>query len=356
MRLVLFGDTLGLPQLLRFVRREDVAALVGAAIRPAQHAALAALADETGAPFLIQPRHDAPEYAAFAGRLADLRPDLVLVNSYAMLLRPDVLAVSRHGAVNLHGGLLPEQRGANPVEWAILRGERRAGASLHWMDDDFDTGPVISRVEVPIGFADTWLDVRRKVGAASERLLAQCLPLVLAGRAPSLRQDGALAHQFCRRNAEDGRFTWESSAINIYNLVRALVAPHPGAWAEQRRGKARDVFRAWRSLPEIVWLKSMVVGGFAEPGSRWRLVAHRPPPCRGRQHANRQITLGLCGRYNRHQRAIIVLTGRDDWRRAECHITPVGRDRSLAPAVLRAARDPARTFANRELTGVAVAV
>src|SRR5262249_45627825 len=150
------------PQLLRRLPKDDVVALVGAAIRPAQHGALAALAAELAVPLIIQPRHGTPDYASFAARLAELRPDFFLVNSYSMLLRPDVLAVPLRGAVNLHGGLLPEQRGANPVEWAILGGGRRGGASLHWMDDDFDTGDVIARREVPIGFADTWLDVRRK--------------------------------------------------------------------------------------------------------------------------------------------------------------------------------------------------
>jgi UDP-4-amino-4-deoxy-L-arabinose formyltransferase/UDP-glucuronic acid dehydrogenase (UDP-4-keto-hexauronic acid decarboxylating) len=354
MRLVLFGDTLGLPQLVRFVRRADIAALVGAAIRPAQHGALAALAAELEVPLIIQPRHDALDYASLSVRLADLHPDLFLVNSYAMLLRPDVLAVPRQGAVNLHGGLLPEQRGANPVEWAIVRGQRQGGASLHWMDDDFDTGDIIARHEVPIGFADTWLDVRRRVTAAAERLLAEILPQVLAGTAPRVRQDGVRANRFRRRNAADGRFTWGSSAIDIYNLVRALVAPHPGAWAAHPRGDRRDVFRTWRSLPEIVWLKSAFAGGFAEPGSRWRLVAERPPRHRERRRANRQITLGFCGRYDRHTRATIILTGLDDWRMAGCRIIPGEPNHRVAPAVLRAARHAARGFVTRELNDIAV--
>ena len=273
-----------------------------------------------------------------------------------MLLRPDLLAVPRQGAVNLHGGLLPEQRGANPVEWAIVRGERRGGATLHWMDDDFDTGDIIARREVPIGFADTWLDVRRKVAAAAERLLAESLPQVLAGTAPRVRQDGAHANRFRRRSAADGRFTWTAPAIDIYNLVRALVAPHPGAWAEHPGGDGRDVFHAWRSLPEIVWLKSEHAGGFAEPGAHWRLVAHRPPRQRERRRANREITLGLCGRYDRHERARVILTGRDDWRMADCRIAPGGRNHRVAPAVLRAARRAAQDFAARELNGIAVAL
>ncbi len=356
MRLVLFGDTYGLPQLLRYLRRTDVAALIGAAIRPAQHAALAELAAEIGVPLILQPRHDAPDYAAFTTRLRELRPDLFLVNSYSMLLRSDVLAVPPQGAVNLHGGLLPEQRGANPIEWAILRGDRRTGASLHWMDDDFDTGAMIARREVPIGFADTWLDVRAKVRAAAERLLAECLPQILAGTAPRVPQDAAPARRFRRRSAEDGRFTWASPAIDIYNLVRALVTPHPGAWVEHPRGGGRDVLRSWRPLPEIVWLKSAAAAGFAEPGSRWRLFSRRPPLLTGRCRANRQITLGLCGKYNRHDRALVILTGRDDWRTADCRIAACGAERRLAPAVLRAARCAGRSFVARELDGVRVVV
>jgi hypothetical protein len=196
--------------------------------------------------------------------------------------------------------------------------------------------------------------VRRRVGAATERLLAEYLPRLLAGTAPRMPQDGARANRFRRRSAADGRFTWVAPAIDIYNLVRALVAPHPGAWAEHPGGNGREVFHAWRSLPEIVWLKSEHAGGFADMGSRWRLVARRPPRQRERRRANRDITLGVCGRYDRRERATIVLTGRDDWRMAECRIAPCGWNHRIAPSVLRVARQAARDFAAHELNGIAV--
>ena len=347
MRLVLFGDPLGLPQLARALRREQIAALVGAAIRPAQHDAIARLAETVGAPFLVQPRWGSAEYAGFRERLQAIEPDFFLVSSYSMLLRPDILALPRRGSVNLHGALLPEQRGANPVEWAILRGERRSGASLHWMDRDFDSGDLIDRREVPIAFSDTWLDVRRKTEAAAERIIAESLPMVLSGTAPRIAQDKAKANRFRRRTAEDGRFDWSMPAIDIYNLVRALVAPHPGAMARGRDGRD-EVLRDWRSLPEIVWRKSEAIGGFTCRGSRWRLLAHRPPRARQRTVANRAVTLALCHRYDRRERATLVLSGVDDWRRARCDVLTNGRGRSFAAETWKAVRD----FAARELRNV----
>ncbi len=349
MRLVLFGDPSGLPQFARALRREQIAAVVGAAIRPAQHDAIAGLANALGAAFLVQPRWGSVEYDGFRTRLQAIEPDLFLVNSYSMLLRSDILTLPRHGAVNLHGALLPEQRGANPVEWAILRGERRCGASLHWMNTEFDSGDLIDRREVPIEFSDTWIDVRRKTEAAADRIIGESLPRVLSGTAPRIPQDEARAHSYRRRNAEDGGFTWLMPAIDIYNLVRALVAPHPGARVRGWNGRA-VVVRDWRSLPEIVWRKSEAIGGFTRRSSRWRLLAHRPPLAWQRAAANRAVTLGLCHHYDRRERATVVLSGIDDWRRARCEVLTTPRGKSLANEAWKAARN----FAAQELRGVAL--
>ena len=121
---MLFGDPVGLPQLLRVVEGCEILAVVGAVIRPQQHGAIAALAGGIGAPFLIQPRARDADHADFRSKIAALAPDLIVVNSYSMILQPDVLALPRHGAVNVHGALLPAYRGANVTEWALINGER----------------------------------------------------------------------------------------------------------------------------------------------------------------------------------------------------------------------------------------
>jgi methionyl-tRNA formyltransferase len=274
----LFGDPVGLPQLLRLVERDIVVGLVGASIRPDQHTCLAAIAERTGLPLLIQPRAKDAGYPDFVRQLRALAPDLMVVNSYAMILHPDVLATPRFGAINVHGALLPAYRGANPTEWALINGERETGVTIHAIDAGIDTGPIIAQRRVPIYFADTWRDVRRRVTAATEALLAETLPAILAGTAALHPQDESIARHWPRRSAEDGRFEWSRPAIDIYNLVRALVHPHPGATV------AGETIHTWRPLDELVWRKYRAGAGQWTEG-RWRLVPQRPTRRASRQTA-----------------------------------------------------------------------
>jgi methionyl-tRNA formyltransferase len=285
-RLALFGDPLGLPQSLLVCQDAEVVALVGASIRPAQHTDIAALAGRVGIPFLVQPGRSDGSYGSFVERLSRLAPDLILVNSYSMILGEDVLAVPRHGAVNVHGAMLPAYRGANPTEWALINGERSTGVTIHMMDAGIDTGPIVAQRSVPIQFEDTWLDVRRRVQVATETLLVETIPAILAGKARAIAQEGGGRH-WPRRRPDDGDFSWAMPAVDIYNLVRALVAPHAGASAE---GKA---IASWQSLPSIVWRKFAAGAGALWSRGRWRLVPHRPLRSRDRRRANAALALDL---------------------------------------------------------------
>jgi methionyl-tRNA formyltransferase len=267
-RLVLFGDTAGLPQLLRVPALSGAQALVAASIRPGQHDELAALAKAHALPLLLQPQPQEAGYGAFVSRLRELAPDLLIVNSYAMILRPNVLAIPRFGAVNVHGALLPAYRGANPTEWALINGERETGVTIHAIDEGIDTGPIIAQRKVPVRFEDTWIDLRRRVAAATEGLLAETLPSILAGDV-SLASQSAARKAWPRRRAEDGHFAWSQPAIDIYNLVRALVDPHPGASVDT------EVITRRLSLSEILWRKRAAgYGSWSSDG--WDLLPRRP--------------------------------------------------------------------------------
>jgi methionyl-tRNA formyltransferase len=268
-RLVLFGDTVGLPQLLRALDRNAVVGLVAASLRPEQHPPLTKLSEAHGLPLLLQPRAGDAAYANFARRLRELTPDLLIVNSYAMVLRPDILAIPRFGAINVHGALLPGYRGANPTEWALINGERETGVTIHAIDAGIDTGPILAQRKVPIRFEDTWLDVRQRVGEATDGLLAETLPGILAGGVQLSAQEESVARHWRRRTAEDGRFDWSQPAIDIYNLVRALVAPHPGA------SVGGEAIRERMSVAEILWRKHRAgCKPWADAG--WTLVPSQP--------------------------------------------------------------------------------
>lgn len=286
-RLVLFGDPVGLPRSLRAAKGAEIAALVGAAIRPEQHAEIGTLAAQLGVPFLIQPRRTDVGYNAFVERISQFAPDLIFVNSYSMILAPDILTIPRHGAVNVHGAMLPAYRGANPTEWALINGERSTGVTVHMMDAGIDTGPIIAQRAVPILFEDTWLDVRRRVQSATEALLAETLPAILAGEAIATPQEAGSGRHWPRRRAADGDFSWALPAVDIYNLVRALVAPHAGACAEG------TPIVSWQSLPAVVWRKFAAGAGATWSHGRWRLVPHRPRAAGDRRRANDALVLDI---------------------------------------------------------------
>lgn len=252
-RIVAIGDTFGIPITLRVVDPSQIVALVGAAIRPQQHDELRVFARQYGLPLLIQPKGDSDEYPAFVDRIRDLAPTLLFVNSYSMLIRQDLLNLVGDQAINVHGGLLPRYRGCNPTQWCILNRETETGVTLHYMTQRFDAGDIISQRRVPIEFEDTWVEVQARLAIATEQLLRDELPAVLIGRNPRIPQDELEAVYRARRHPSDGRFDWSYSVRTIYDLVRAVVRPHPGAFTEDATG--RLVLDTYRPIAEIAALK-----------------------------------------------------------------------------------------------------
>lgn len=294
-RIVLFGDPLGIPQVLRVIGPGPVVALVGASIRPNQHFELEALAAEILRPLLIQPPPGDDRYGAFIDALAELEPDLYVVNSYSMILKPELLALPRRGAVNVHGALLPQYRGASVTEWALINEESETGTTLHVMDAGIDTGPIIAQARVAIRFEDTWIDTRRRANEATQALLQRELPRILEGNIQALPQDNARARYFRRRGPDDGRFSWDLTVRSIYNLVRALVHPHPGARYAGRDGRL-GLIDTWHSIAAIAAMKyAPDLGGHRLEG---RSRALRPMADGGegdRREANRTVTFQVSG-------------------------------------------------------------
>ena len=250
---VVFGDEVGLPRLLRLLPNATVRAAVRAATRPSQEKALTRLCSDAGVPLLAQPRPDAAGYPAFVADLQQLAPDIVVVDSYSMLLNADVLAIAPMGAFNVHGALLPAYRGANPTQWALLNDERETGVTIHCMTEEFDAGDIVGQRRVPIRFDDTWLDIHARVRQATEALLAEQLPRILDGSYERQPQDPDAARHFRRRRAKDGRIDWTASVLAIYNLIRALVAPNPGA--SYVKGDEMVVIDRYLTISEVAVLK-----------------------------------------------------------------------------------------------------
>jgi methionyl-tRNA formyltransferase len=190
---------------------------------------VADLADAHGVPV-----HRDVDFAA-ADAVAQLRryaPDLLFSFYYRNLLPAAVLEVPRLGAYNMHGSLLPKFRGRAPVNWAVLKGERETGATLHVMVQKADAGDIVDQEPVPIGPDDTAAEVQARVTRAAVAVLTRQIEALKAGTAPRRPQDPGRSSTFGRRRPEDGRIDWQRPAAEVHNLVRAVTHPYPGAFAE----------------------------------------------------------------------------------------------------------------------------
>jgi methionyl-tRNA formyltransferase len=165
-------------------------------------------------------------------RLAALKPEFLFSFYYRSMLKPPLLGCARRGALNMHGSLLPRFRGRAPVNWAILKGERESGATLHYMLERADAGDIVDQLAIPILEDDDARAVFAKVTVAAETILARSLPGLIAGTAPRRPQPIEAGQYFGRRTPEDGRIEWRWPARRIHDLVRAVAPPFPGAFAQ----------------------------------------------------------------------------------------------------------------------------
>ena len=187
---------------------------------------VADVAHEYDLPVIAPSNPNAPDIVA---QVAGAAPDLLFSFYYRQMLKNPLLAIPALGALNMHGSLLPSYRGRAPVNWAVLHGERRTGATLHFMVAKPDAGDIVAQQAVPILPDDTAGDVFRKVAVAAEIALDGALPALIAGTAPRIPQDFTQGSYFGGRTAEDGRVDWSRPAAEIHNLVRAVAPPYPGA-------------------------------------------------------------------------------------------------------------------------------
>jgi UDP-4-amino-4-deoxy-L-arabinose formyltransferase/UDP-glucuronic acid dehydrogenase (UDP-4-keto-hexauronic acid decarboxylating) len=163
-------------------------------------------------------------------RIARLDADIGFSFYYRHLLGEPVLAAFPRGAYNLHGSLLPHYRGRAPANWVLVNGETETGVTLHRMVARADAGDIAAQRRVPIERRDTGLSLHAKLRDAAALLLKEALPALAAGTLRETPQDLDQGSYYGRRSAADGRLDWALPAERLYNLVRAVTQPYPGAF------------------------------------------------------------------------------------------------------------------------------
>lgn len=164
-----------------------------------------------------------------AQELAALEPDVTVVAAYGQILPKRILELPRLGSLNIHASLLPEYRGAAPINWALVRGETETGVTMMKMDEGLDTGPILTAesVEVPeLMTAQELHDVLAELGA---KMIVETLDKYAAGQLEPTPQDDSESSYASMLSKEDGRVDWEKTAKEVADHIRGFN-PWPGAY------------------------------------------------------------------------------------------------------------------------------
>ncbi len=166
---------------------------------------------------------------AFLDALKAWQPELIAVAAFGRILPKVVLDLPPRGCVNVHGSLLPKYRGAGPIQWAIIKGERETGITTMLMDEGMDTGAILLQERLAINPDETAGELSARLAEVGGRLLIETIRRLKAGALQPRAQDHTQATMAPLLKKEDGWITWNAEASEIVNRVRGL-SPWPGAF------------------------------------------------------------------------------------------------------------------------------
>lgn len=178
----------------------------------------------------------------FFNNIKNLNPDLICVVAYGKILPKNILDIPPYGCINVHASLLPKYRGAAPINWAIIRGERVTGITTMKMDEGMDTGDMLLKREMTIDDENTGETLSGKLSEMGAEVLIETIKLLKEGRLNPIPQDHSQATYAPMLKKEDGNIDWKKSAEEIRNLIRGTL-PWPGAYTTLE-GKLLKIYKA----------------------------------------------------------------------------------------------------------------
>lgn len=178
----------------------------------------------------------------FTAKLEKMQPDLIVVVAFGQILSQRILDIPRLGCVNVHASLLPRYRGAAPIHWSIINGEKETGVTTMLMDAGLDTGDMLLKDAVKITEEMTTEELHDRLMIMGARLLSDTVDALVEGNIKPEKQDGSISSYAGMLNKETCHVDWSKSAREIHNLVRGLNS-WPVAWS-LKDGKN---FRLWRT-------------------------------------------------------------------------------------------------------------
>lgn len=162
-------------------------------------------------------------------KLRELSPDCIVVIAFGQVLKREVLDIPQYGCINIHASLLPKYRGAAPINWAIINGEKETGVTIMEIDEGLDTGDMLHYKKIPIMEEDDSESIHDKLSIIGSHLIVETIEGLKDGSVVKLPQDDSLSTYAPMLSKNTGKIDWNSSGIKIKNLVRGLK-PWPSAY------------------------------------------------------------------------------------------------------------------------------
>ncbi len=164
----------------------------------------------------------------FITKLIDLSPDVMVVVAFRILPR-EVYTIPKFGTFNLHASLLPKYRGAAPINWAIMNGEKETGVTTFYLDDKIDTGRIILQKKTQIGENETAGELSTRLSLLGAEAVVETLMRIQSGTVRVMEQDSSLSTKAPKITKEDCLIDWSKTASIVHNLIRGF-SPEPGAY------------------------------------------------------------------------------------------------------------------------------
>ena len=205
---------------------------------------LANRAQAHGVPVFHQQGGDQQDMTDWFRRLA---PDVIFCVGWSSLLKQELLDVPPLGVVGYHPADLPRNRGRHPIIWALVLGLEETASTFFRIDGGVDSGPILSKVKVPIGPDDDAGALYARLVGTARRQIVDVAQELASARFTLVEQDLGEGNLWRKRSKADGRIDWRMSAQAIHNLVRALARPYPGAWCEVGPSGARREVTVWKA-------------------------------------------------------------------------------------------------------------
>jgi methionyl-tRNA formyltransferase len=170
-------------------------------------------------------------------------PDLIIVCGWQRLICQEILDIPRLGTIGFHSSLLPKYRGRAPVNWAIIMGEKETGITMFYLTPEADDGDIIAQKSFPILLNDDCNTIYKKSALAGAELIKEYLPKIQNNSIQRIHNQSASFPAYPKRTPKDGLIDFNRSALDVYNFIRALTKPYPGAYYFDENGNKVIVWK-----------------------------------------------------------------------------------------------------------------